>query len=1018
ALLVGTSPCSLPHYTMGFTNGCKQPFTVCGCGQWAFNFRIERNNGKCIKCGAKLQLYKPQGGQGAGNDVAAGSPWREGRQGRRWGGNGGNGGTTQPAASNKQQNEADELKKALELCSAILPDDAMEQAKKNLAAKTETEAKARTPSQQVQSTAAILEQKEAALQKAADALVKAEDATKKAKEAHVLAGTELLKAKKDHEDAVQSLASTVSKRPVDDTTTSDGKKVIFAFDMSLLNEGLDQLDEEKRRELEGHRAALDTAYQAMVAEDAKVREMWAKIEEIKASPPKRARVEVASAAEAPAQQAAQEQPAAAAQPAAPAAEEKPDVAMAGDEEQAVESIAVPGLDKADPELLAATLEQSVADARGRLPAWPPRPSGSGAAASSGGPGPAAAAAATGGASGGPPQAAAAPAPAAGGAGSAAKPGAQAVDALRQEAASAQRAKRQHCTDATVFFSNITKWGPQARGFMRAQAESYDLVGLVETHANETATGKARSDLSRDGWKLLGTPARLTGRSATGTSGGEWMVAKKQIQTTSFEAWREAGRSKSGQDPFEGFCPTCWHLKSGNIVIVSAYLLPQLGFKEANQRALVRLGAFLRQLRDPWAVLGDWNITPDEWDKTQWLTELNAERLLAENCTATCSRGSGSAIDYALVSKGTAAHLKLQAVEEVPWKDHVGLKLTIKDGKQRWWHRKLDIARELPTVPRPKKQADPNSKRQKGIQKAKEERRARLHEHLQAAFDEMYDELGGDDDEREAAPTTTFNIPGQVWEDASAAVDARGLAPGVTAWERPASPLTATSRSQESKDHFLLTRDPQGQQKIDSHFARWITTLELATLQHHEIDTDKQDAYVGRGRGYAIKLVRTSATPARAHLRDPHLEWWHIAATLLKRYEMLRRTDRISEAASCYGKIVELMQKAEETQLHEVFNKDVIPIIEISERYQGRAIGQALTKSRKAYQSWAIKMWKEAPRHLHNMVKDPRPETVEKIQQGSSVADPDQIMSNRADEWEKHWADPSVTPDQLLDGIHM
>eukprot|EP00959_Pyramimonas_sp_CCMP1952_P255294 5332268-Pyramimonas_sp.AAC.1 len=48
---------------------------------------------------------------------------------------------------------------------------------------------------------------------------------------------------------------------------------------------------------------------------------------------------------------------------------------------------------------------------------------------------------------------------------------------------------------------------------------------------------------------------------------------------------------------------------------------------------------------------------------------------------------------------------------------------------------------------------------------------------------MYDELGGDDDEREAAPTATFNIPGHVWEDASAAVDARGLAPGVTAWER-------------------------------------------------------------------------------------------------------------------------------------------------------------------------------------------------------------------------------------------
>eukprot|EP00959_Pyramimonas_sp_CCMP1952_P292200 6111215-Pyramimonas_sp.AAC.1 len=144
----------------------------------------------------------------------------------------------------------------------------------------------------------------------------------------------------------------------------------------------------------------------MVAEDAKVREMWAKIEEIKACPHKRARVEAASAEEAPVQQVVKEQP---------------DVAMAGDEEQTVESIAVPGLDKTDPELLAATLEQSIADARSRLPAWPQPPCGSGATAPSGGPGPAAAAAATSGASGGPPLAAAAPAPAPGGAGRAAKP---------------------------------------------------------------------------------------------------------------------------------------------------------------------------------------------------------------------------------------------------------------------------------------------------------------------------------------------------------------------------------------------------------------------------------------------------------------------------------------------------------------------------------------------------------------------------------------------------------------------
>eukprot|EP00959_Pyramimonas_sp_CCMP1952_P102604 2146216-Pyramimonas_sp.AAC.1 len=29
----------------------KGDFTVCSCGNWAFNFRIQRNGGKCAKCG-------------------------------------------------------------------------------------------------------------------------------------------------------------------------------------------------------------------------------------------------------------------------------------------------------------------------------------------------------------------------------------------------------------------------------------------------------------------------------------------------------------------------------------------------------------------------------------------------------------------------------------------------------------------------------------------------------------------------------------------------------------------------------------------------------------------------------------------------------------------------------------------------------------------------------------------------------------------------------------------------------
>eukprot|EP00959_Pyramimonas_sp_CCMP1952_P251890 5263007-Pyramimonas_sp.AAC.2 len=62
------------------------------------------------------------------------------------------------------------------------------------------------------------------------------------------------------------------------------------------------------------------------------------------------------------------------------------------------------------------------------------------------------------------------------------------------------------SDSKLFFANISEWGPTAKGFMRGQAPSYDLVAFCETHVLGEQLATAKSDLGKDGWKVTATPA--------------------------------------------------------------------------------------------------------------------------------------------------------------------------------------------------------------------------------------------------------------------------------------------------------------------------------------------------------------------------------------------------------------------------------------------------------------------------------------------------------------------------------
>ena len=584
-------------------------------------------------------------------------------------------------------------------------------------------------------------------------------------------------------------------------------------------------------------------------------------------------------------------------------------------------------------------------------------------------------------------------------------------------------------DATYFFSNISEWGRQSEGFMQAQAEQYDVIGFAEMHLRGVKILDFTEKISKDGWKAAVTAAVPSGRSTEGTTGGEAIISKRSLATTSFEGWRQHEIERSAVDPFQGFCPMTWHTKAGNIVVISAYMQPKHGMTGANERMMVRLASFINMISDPWVVLADWNNPPEAWAGTKWLRKIGGQLILPENTKTTCNLGRGSLIDYGICKNGFGGSLKLEAVPEVPWKTHVGLLLSIRAGKQHWWHRVMQLPKQLPTVGRPVKEADPNSKRQKSLAERRQRAKARLQEELQDAYEELH-----------SWPTTaitdssdsvTFEIPLDLWRAAAATVAGQE--------ERVKEPKPSVDPNDSASSHFLLTRNLEAQEQVASAFGNWVQTVEQATLKHHDIPESNWSQYEGRGRDFKITWRRTRAAPARAHMRDPLL-WWHLTTTIIARYQLMRRRFAKLEYERLAVKMKELLDAATENNLLAKFTepdeKQVLDdwtkaladlneqhidslqgLLEIGMRYQARAVGIGLANGRRAFASWVTRMWKQAPGVLHRHVKPAATRRDEHYgQEGSTYATPCEIMDRRAEYWENIWSDSHADSKSILDGL--
>ncbi|CAK0809977.1 unnamed protein product, partial [Prorocentrum cordatum] len=111
----------------------------------------------------------------------------------------------------------------------------------------------------------------------------------------------------------------------------------------------------------------------------------------------------------------------------------------------------------------------------------------------------------------------------------------------------------------------------AHKFITEEGKQKDIIMMCETHVDRGRLEQVREVVARDGWKLQGTAAVPTKRSEKGTTGGEFILARTHLACTGYDLLRKRIVDNGDVDPFRGFAALNVHTRSGNVILISAYL---------------------------------------------------------------------------------------------------------------------------------------------------------------------------------------------------------------------------------------------------------------------------------------------------------------------------------------------------------------------------------------------------------------------------------------------------------------
>jgi len=156
-----------------------------------------------------------------------------------------------------------------------------------------------------------------------------------------------------------------------------------------------------------------------------------------------------------------------------------------------------------------------------------------------------------------------------------------------------------------FFSNVTSWGPQAEGYIfnRRFTKHYNVVGLAEHHRSKTLDLDFKAKFSSRGYRLTPNPAQATGRSETGTHGGEAVSVHKHLDSKPIAPDVLEAIEQEFGEPLH-FAAVMLRLKHKTVLVASMYMWAGQGTSDENHVILQQLHSLSEVLKLPFICVGD------------------------------------------------------------------------------------------------------------------------------------------------------------------------------------------------------------------------------------------------------------------------------------------------------------------------------------------------------------------------------------------------------------------------------
>ena len=236
----------------------------------------------------------------------------------------------------------------------------------------------------------------------------------------------------------------------------------------------------------------------------------------------------------------------------------------------------------------------------------------------------------------------------------------------------------------IFYGNITSMSEKAEHFLLSLKDAIWLAG--ECHIRQQdVTRRCQEWLRR--FDITAAPATPSDSSDTGTYGGVIAASRKHLSTGHVDGdVAEAGWMQATDHDLAG---RTLHLQGVDVLVLGGYA--RNGEYQQQAAAVARV---TRNGRLPFIWLADFNHDPKHVQEEPWLEQLDA-CVMVPDTEVTCHAGSGSLIDFGIVSRCLAPYVvRFASVPDVPWGPHDGIRMRLRRSPRAVMIRTLRRPRSL------------------------------------------------------------------------------------------------------------------------------------------------------------------------------------------------------------------------------------------------------------------------------------------------------------------------------------